>query len=175
MRTSWRVSVRVSPCLVLELGVEQLGHEVVGGVLGAPVDVVLEHARRWRRSPAWTAIGSPGTVRRLASVLFADGDLVLLGDAEQHADDPHRQLGGELGDDVEAVGADQRVEAADAVLADLVFERRHPPRGEHPRHEAAVHRVHRRVLEEDHARRQLDAGLDDVEDVAAGAGERPAS
>ena len=29
--------------LVLELGVEQLGHEVVGGVLGAPVDVLGEH------------------------------------------------------------------------------------------------------------------------------------
>ena len=40
--------------LVLELGVEQVGHEVVGGVLRAPVDVLAEHrrppvARRRRR------------------------------------------------------------------------------------------------------------------------------
>ena len=60
----------------------------------------------------------------------------------------------------------------DAELADLVLERGHPPRREHPRHQAAVHRVDRRVLEQDHARRQLDVGLDDLEDVAAGAGER---
>ena len=78
----------------------------------------------------------------------------------------------ELGDDVEAVGADERVEAADAELAHLVLERGHAPRGEHPRHEPAVHRVDRRVLEQDHAGRELDAGLDDVEDVAAGVRER---
>ena len=78
----------------------------------------------------------------------------------------------ELGDDVEAVGTHERVEAADAELADLVLERRHPPRREDPRHEAPVHGVDRRVLEEDHARRQIDARLDDVEDVAARARER---
>ena len=57
-------------------------------------------------------------------------------------------------------------------VADLVLERGHPPGREDPGHEAAVHGVQRRVLEEDHAGRQLDAGLDDVEDVAAGVGER---
>ena len=31
------------PVLVLELGVEQFGHEVVGGVPGPPVDVLAEH------------------------------------------------------------------------------------------------------------------------------------
>ena len=56
-------------------------------------------------------------------------------------------------------------------VAHLVLERRHAPRREDPGHEAAVHRVDRRVLEQDHAGRQVDAGLDDVEDVAAGVGE----
>ena len=60
----------------------------------------------------------------------------------------------------------------DAELADLVLELRHRARREDPRHEAAVHAVQRRVLEQDHARRQLDARLDDVEDVAARVRER---
>ena len=38
--------------------------------------------------------------------------LVFLGDAEQHADHPHRHLRAEILDEVEAPGADERVEAA---------------------------------------------------------------
>jgi hypothetical protein len=49
----------------------------------------------------------------------------------------------------------------------LILERVHPPRGEDPRHQAAVHRVQRWVLEEDHPRREFHARLDDLEDVAA--------
>ena len=47
----------------------------------------------------------------VAVTAVADGLLVRLGDAEEHADDPHGHLGAEVGDDVEAVGADERVEA----------------------------------------------------------------
>ena len=55
--------------------------------------------------------------------------------------------------------------------AHLVLELGHRTRREHARHEPAVHAVQRRVLEHDHATGQLDAGTDDVEDVAAGARE----
>ena len=41
--------------LVLELGVEQLGHEVVGGVVGAPVDVLGERLAGGEAAPASTA------------------------------------------------------------------------------------------------------------------------
>ncbi len=51
------------------------------------------------------------------------------------------------------LGADERVETAGAELTHLVFERGHPPRGEDTRHQAAVHRVDGRVLEEDHTGR----------------------
>ena len=157
--------------LVLELGVEQRGHEVVGGVLGAPFDVVGEHVA------AGDLVllddhGLAGLGAQVGVGAVAHRFLVLFGDAEQHADDAHRQHRAEFGDDVEAAGADERVEARGAELAHLVLERGHPPRREHPRHQAAVHRVDRRVLEQDHARRQLDVGLDDVEDVAARVGER---
>ena len=67
------------------------------------------------------------------------------------------------------------IEDADAVLAHLVLELGHGARREHARHEAPVHAVLRRVFEHDHARRELDAGADDVEDVAAGAREPSAS
>ncbi len=78
----------------------------------------------------------------------------------------------EFGDDVEPAGADMRVEARGAELPHLVLERGHPPRREHARHQPAVHRVDRWVLEQDHTRREFDVGLDDVEDVAARVGER---
>ena len=57
--------------------------------------------------------------------LLAHCDLVVVGDAEQHADDAHRHHRRQLGDDVEAAGADERVEDADAVLAHLVLELGH--------------------------------------------------
>ena len=64
------------------------------------------------------------------------------------------------------VGSDERVEAAGAELADLGLERRHPPRREHPRQQAPVDGVHRRVLEDERARGHLDVRLDDLEDAA---------
>ena len=69
-------------------------------------------------------------------------------------------------------GADERVEAAGAELADLGLERRHLPRREHPRQQAAVHGVHGRVLEDEHARRHLDVRLDQLEDAAPPGDER---
>jgi hypothetical protein len=156
--------------LVLELGVQQHRHEVVGRMLGAPLDVLGEHraagdvllAHRHRLAGHGAQVGVG---------LVAHRDLVLFGDPEEHADHPHRQRRGELGDDVEAVGADERIEAGDAVRPDMVFELGHATGGEHPRQEPSVCGVDRRVLEHDHARRQLDVGLHDVEDVAAGARE----
>jgi hypothetical protein len=139
-------------------------------MLRAPLDVVGEHRaagdlllldlHRLARNGAQVGVG-----------LVAHRDLVLLGDAEEHADDPHGEHGAQLGDDVEARRADERVEAADAVGADLVLQLGHAPGREHPGHEAAVAGVDRRVLEQQHARGQLDARADDVEDVAAGVGE----
>ena len=113
--------------LVLELGVEQLGHEVVGRVLGPPVDVLGEHLAAGEVSPVELhRLAGLGAQVRVGVV--ADRLLVLLGDAEQHADHPHRHLRAEVGDEVEAVGADERVEAVGAELADLRLERVHLPR-----------------------------------------------
>ena len=109
--------------LVLELGVEQSRHEVVGRVLGPPLDVVGEHVaardlfllhvHRLARLRAQVGVG-----------LVAYRDLVGFRDAEQHADDPHRHDRRQLGDDVEAARTDERVEDADAELAHLVLELR---------------------------------------------------
>ena len=53
--------------LVLELGVEQLGHQVVGGVLGAPGDVVGEHLRLTRRRRTRSRARTPSSRRRPSS------------------------------------------------------------------------------------------------------------
>ena len=54
-----------------------------------------------------------------------------------------------------------------AELADLRLERGHPPRREHAGQQAPVDGVDRRVLEDEHARRHLDVGLDQLEDPAS--------
>ena len=99
---------------VLELGVEQARHQVVGRMLGAPVDVLGEHVavgdllllhlHRFPASRAQVGVG-----------LLAHRDLVVLGDAEQHADHAHRHHRRQFGDDVEPARADEGIEDADAV------------------------------------------------------------
>ena len=109
-------------CLIHELGLQQLGHEVVGWMLGAPIDVLLEALAR---------IAGLRDVHRLAGLsaqcridFLAYRFLVLFGNAEQHADDAHRHLRAEIRDEVEAAGADERIETSHAVGANLVFQRR---------------------------------------------------
>ena len=67
---------------------------------------------------------------------------------------------------------DQRVQALRAVLADLRLERVDLARREHPRQQLAVDVVNRRILENDRAGRDLDVGLDQFDDRAAGRAER---
>ncbi len=162
------------PGLVLELGGEQRRHQVVGRVARPPVDVVGEHLAVGDGVLAHLHRPAGLGAQRGVGVV-PDRRLVGLGDAEQHADHAHRHHRTELGDDVEPVGADERVEAADAERPHLVLEGGHAAGGEHARHQAPVHGVHRGVLEHDHARRELHARLDDLEDVAAGSSRSAAS
>ena len=162
--------MRVEPSrrarLVLELGGEQLGHEVVRGVLRAPVDVVgehLAHRRRLRRG----GLGRTVLDAEALVELLADRFLVLLRDAEQHADRPHRHRRAEVTHEVEAARTDERIERAGAELADLGLDGVHLLGREHARQQAAMDVVDRRVLEEDQPGRQLDVGANDLEDRPA--------
>ncbi len=150
--------------LVDELGVHQLGHDVVGGVLDAPVEVLGEHLAVDEVLRHLLGLARLGAQPRVA--LVAHRLLVALGDAEQHADHAHRHLRAEVGDEVEPGFADERVEALRAVLADLRLERVDLPGREHAREQAPVDGVRRRVLEDEDAGRHLDARLDDLEDAA---------
>ena len=150
----------------VDLGVQQLGHEVVGWVPRAPVDVVGEHRQdvverglveRDRR-----AIGAECLVGSLAV-----GELIGLGDAEQEPDGPQRNLHTELADDVELVPSDQRVQRANAVAADEGFEIEHASRREHACEQGSVRIVDGRILEEEDPWWDLDAGADDLQDRAA--------
>ncbi len=151
--------------LILELDVEQFGHDVVGRVVFAPVDVLREDLA------GVEALGRDG--HRLAGLgahrfvgVVPDGLLVLLRDAEQHADHPHRHLRPKIFDEVEAPCADDRVEAAGAELAGLVFECIDLAGSEHPGQQFAVDVVEGRVLEDQDARRHLHARPDQLEDGA---------
>ena len=62
---------------------------------------------------------------------------------------------------------DQRVEALRAELPDLRLQRVDLARREHPGQQLAVDVVDRRILENDRARRDLDVGLDQLDDRAA--------
>ena len=153
------------PGLVLELGVQQLGHEVVGRVIGPPVDVLGEQlaAREIPGEPL--RLARLGAQRRVG--VLADRLLVLFGDPEQHADHPHGHLRAEVGDEVEPVRALEPIQTVDAELPDLRLQRVHLPRREHTRQQTAMNRVRRRVLEDEDARRHLHVRLDQFEDAAA--------
>ena len=101
-------------------------------------------------------------------MLVPDRLLVLLGDAEQHADGPHRHLGAEVGDEVESARSDQRVEAAGAELPDLRLDGVHLARGEHPGQQAAVHVVVGGSSKMIEPGRDLEAALDQLEHRAPG-------
>ena len=117
---------------VLELGEEHLGHEVVGRVVGAPVDVVAEDGTGQEVVlRVLHGLARFGSQRRID--VLADLVLVLLRDTEEHADHPHRHLRAEVRHEVEPAGADERVEARRAQLPDLGFECVHLLRGENPR------------------------------------------
>ena len=91
--SSWRSRRRVTPCSSSNSAVQQLGHEVVGGVLGAPVEVVPEVLeRRGGIEAVAVVLGLAGLGADVRVGAVTHGFLVLLGDAEQHPDHPHRHL-----------------------------------------------------------------------------------
>ena len=94
----------------------------------------------------------------------ADLLLVVLGDSEQHADDSHRHLRGQVVDEVEPAHGHERVERTGAEAPRLRLDLGHPLRREHPAQETSVQIVGGRVLEQDDPRRDLHPALDELED-----------
>lgn len=62
----------------------------------------------WRNSAPSSSTSQSGHRRSISS--SAQRELPLVGHAEQHPDDPHRNERGQVADDVEAAGADVQVE-----------------------------------------------------------------
>ena len=87
----------------------------------------------------------PTTIKHLKAESRKPG-LVGFGNAHEHPDHLHRNLGGEIPHEVEAFPANQRLSGSCAEIANQRFDRGDPLRGEHPRHEGSVHRVLRRIL-----------------------------
>jgi hypothetical protein len=160
--------------LVLELGLEQLGHQVVGGVLGPPVQVVGEELRLLAAlEHLGVDVGHLAVVEPQPLVdAVPQGLLVGLGDAEEHADGAHRHLRPQVPDEVEATRAHQRIEGVRGELAHLALDGVHPPGREHAGQDAAVPVVTRRILEDEGPRRHLEVGLDQLEQRALRRAER---
>ncbi len=141
-------------------------------MLGAPVDVCLEHLAKDHGAAFFVLHRLAGLGAQLRIGVVADHLLVVLGDTEKRADHLHRHLRAEIGDEVEPVGTDQRIEALRTVVTDHRLECVDLPGREHPRQELAVDVVDRRVLENDRAGRNLDIGLDELDDRTARRAER---
>ena len=135
-------------------------------MLGSPVDVVREDLTAQRVASRASHRLASLRAQRCVDVV-ADRLLILLRDSEQHPDHSHRHLGAEVGHEVEPARTDQRIEAIDAEPPDLRLERGHLLRREHARQQPPVHGMHRRIFEDEHAGRDLDVRLDQLEDGAA--------
>ncbi len=136
-------------------------------MLGAQIDVAREElvmvARHLRH------IGHRALVEAQPGVdLLANRLLVLVGDSQQHADDAHRHLRSEIGDEVEAARADQRIEGAGTELPHLPLERLHLARREDARQQTPVQVMLRRILEDEDAGREIEAALDQLQQSAFG-------
>ena len=156
------------PVRILELGLEELGHQVVGRVRRPPLDVLLEPVVGHRAVAELGVHVGHALLGQAQAVVDAVADVFLvgLGNAEQHADGAHGHLGAEVGDEVEPARAHQRIEAAGAELPDLGLEVVHLARREDPGEQAAMGVVHRGVLEDDRPGRDLHVALDDLEQGA---------
>ena len=153
--------------VLLDLGVQQLRHQVVRRVVGAPIDVggerlhaVFERARVELAGPSLRYAQPRVDVP-------ADRLLALFRNPEQESDRAHRHEHAEIGDDVEVAGIDQGIEQPGAIASYHRLDRGHSLRCEHAREESPVQIVQRRIFEEDDAGRNLHVGPDDVEDRPA--------
>src|SRR6202007_1466195 len=148
------------PCLVDEFNVEQLGHDVIGGIGGSPIDVCGKDVPGGHSAFVVHRLAGFGTHLRVG--LVADEFLVVLGDAEQHADDLHGHLRAEVGDEVDVSRSDQRIQRLRAEVADLRLQRCDLAAGEHPGQQLAVNVVDRRVFHDEQAGRDVEVSLDQL-------------
>ncbi len=155
---------------VLELGVEQLGHQVVGGVV-RPASR-CSRRRRWPGSrPALKSVGVGHRRRpRHAQAVRRSGRGSPPGPASgMPSSMPMVRIGiwaprSAMKSNPPAPTSGSR--RAGAELADLRLDGGHLPGREDPREQAAVQVVVGRVLEDDRPGRDLDVGLDQLEQRA---------
>ena len=123
-----------------------------------------------RQSMYSAKISPPNTSWRVLGLVAAERVEVVahrlalvVGNADQHAHDPRRHDRAEVDREVEAPGADQRIEQVRTHRSDCRLQPRDLAGREHPRQQAAMDRVRGRILEDQRARRELHARLEQVE------------
>jgi hypothetical protein len=144
------------------------------GVLLAPVEVLVEPPGRLEDALEGRTLGVGAALVQVLLERREQLGLVLAGHADQHPDDLHRQLEGEVAHEVEVVAALDAVEDLDGQPADLVLQAVDRTRGEQARDDAAVHGVRGRVLADEQARGHLEVLGDQVVDHPVAGDERVA-
>src|ERR1035441_9561648 len=85
---------------------------------------------------------------------IADRHLVLFGDSEHVADDPHGKVCAQVADVVESPATHQGVENGRTVLTHPILEESDSTRSEHPAHQSAVDIVEWWVFKDEHPDRK---------------------
>ena len=114
--------------LVVELGRDQPSNDVIARVGDSLVDPFCVEITRQKFVVERTRLAR-FCVHPFLNV-FEHTQLVLLGNTEQHAEDPHRYELRELGDEVKRIQTDELVETGSAELAHGRFDSQHGFRGE---------------------------------------------
>ena len=98
-----------------------------------PVDVLGVASAVHDAEATLVGIGAVPSSSRMPCVdLVTKGLLIVLGDSEQHPDDPHRHLGRQVVDEVESALCHERVQGPGAEPPHLRLDLGHPPGREHP-------------------------------------------
>ena len=120
------------PVFILELGVEQLRHQIVGGMFYPPIDVVGEHLMAVLEEILGDRPERALLERDLAAAAVTDLLLVFFGDAQEVADRAHRDHRADVLDEVEPPRAHQRIERTHTEVPGERLDRLHPARRENP-------------------------------------------
>ncbi len=148
---------------LLDLGPQQVGHQVIGGMMGPPFDVLGEHDDGVLEQ-VWVDLTGLAALDHFDERSAAIPDVGLIGfrDAQEIADGPHRHHRPEIGDEIKPAGTDQRVQLPGAEATHQGLHGQHAPGREDTGQQAAMQIVQGWVLEQQNAWRHFDVGEQDV-------------
>ena len=154
--------------VVLELQMQELAHEIIGGILDPIIEVLAEPDRRFGDAAQGVHILPRRPLVLGAVEGVAQGGQVRVREPKQHADHLDGQHVGEILHEVELVPADQGLRGSFEENADTVLDGADRPGSEEPGDESPMDGVEWWILEDEEPGGQLDARRGDLIDAALG-------